>query len=233
VTIAFDEEMDPTPASEGGGGLPERERSQSGPVATGVMTGVVEPVAADVYFFDSAVVVFRRDSLKPLRSYRSVETDISEFEITARYDRARALVRKQTVDGTVEDEVKLPERTYSVDMIPVVLRGLPLDPGVHFRMNLVVPMEFRTIGVKVQVLGTKLVSTGLGDIMCREVVVIFPSREVRYWLELAQPHRFVGMRDMESETQSLLTDYSPAHVDSAGPAGSTGTGPRALESPNP
>ncbi len=69
------------------------------------------------------------------------------------------------------------------------------------------------VPVTIMVLGTKLITTGLGDIMCREVVLISPNREVRFWYELAQPHRFVGLRDSQNDTQMLLTAYEPGHTD--------------------
>ncbi len=203
VTLAFDEEI-------GGAGRGDSARV----MPTLVATNVVKPLSDAEYFFDSVQVVFRRDSLAPLRSYRSVETDISEFGISARYGRARVQIEKQTIDGSVQQELRLPGRFHSYDMIQTWFRCIPLVSGTTFRDNLVVPLEFRTVPVKVLVLGTKLVTTGLGDIMCREMVLILPNREVKFWYELAQPHRFVGLRDDQNATQMLLERYQPAHADS-------------------
>jgi hypothetical protein len=98
-------------------------------------------------------------------------------------------------------------------MVQTWLRSVPLASGTNFRDNLVVPFEFRTVPVKIMVLGTKLVSTRLGDLMCREVVLILPNREVKFWYELAQPRRFVGLRDSQNETQMLLVSFQPGHTD--------------------
>jgi hypothetical protein len=116
-------------------------------------------------------------------------------------------IQKQTIDGAVQQDVKLPQRSYSYDMIQTWLRAVPLVSGTSFRANLVVPIEFRTVTVKVSVLGTKLISTPLGDIMCREVVLILPNREVRFWYELDQPHRFVGLNDTQNDTKMVLAEY--------------------------
>jgi hypothetical protein len=207
ITLGFDEEISTPPG----------ESTNVTPVI--VTTDVVEPVSATQFFFDSVEVTLRRDDLTPLRTYRSIETDLSMFEITAQYEKSRVRVEKQTIDGSVREDLALPPRSYSYDMIPTWLRAVPLVSGTTFRMNLVVPFEFRTVPVKAMVLGTKLVSTGLGDLMCREIVLVLPNREVRFWYELAEPHRFVGLRDSQNETQMLLTSYQPAHADTLPPAG--------------
>ena len=202
VLLAFDEEI----------GDPARGESARA-VPTLIATNVVRPLSDAEWFFDSVDVVFRRDDLSPLRTFRVVETDISEFELTARYSRDRVLIEKYTIDGSVEEELRLPARYHSYDMIQTRLRTVPLVSGTSFRDNLVIPFEFRTVPVKVLVLGTKLVTTGVGDIMCREIVLILPNREVKFWYELAQPRRFVGLKDTENETQILLQSYQARHAD--------------------
>jgi hypothetical protein len=202
LTLSLDEEI-------GGAGQGDSARV----VPTLVATNVVEPLSDAEYFFDSVQVVFRRDDIAPLRTYRSVETDISEFEIVARYARDRVQIEKQTIDGSVQQDLRLPGRFHSYDMIQTWLRCVPLVSGTTFRDNLVVPFEIRTVPVKILVLGTKLVTTGVGDIMCREIVLILPNREVKFWYELAQPHRFVGLKDAQNETQMLLKSFRPARID--------------------
>ena len=202
VTLEFDEEMG------------DAEQNDSVRVVpTLVATNVVQPLPDAEWFFDSVQVVFRRDDLLPLRTYRSVETDISEFELTARYSRGRVQIEKQTIDGSVAEELRLPARFHPYDMAHTWLRSVPLVSGTGFRDNLVIPFEFRTVSVKFLVLGTKLVATGVGDIMCREIVLILPTREVKFWYEIAQPHRFVGLNDPQNQTQMLLQSYQAAHAD--------------------
>ena len=203
VTLAFDEEV-------GNGGQGDSAR----PVPTLIATNVVEPLSDAEYFFDSVEVVFRRDNLAPLRTYRSVQTDISESEIVAHFTRTRVQIEKQTIDGSVQQDLPLPARYHSYDMIQVWLRCVPLVSSTTFRENLVIPLEVRTVPVKIMVLGTKLVTTGVGDIMCREIVLMLPNREVRFWYELAQPHRFVGLSDTQNDTQMLLQSFQPARADS-------------------
>jgi len=202
VTLAFDEEV-------GNAGRGDSAMT----VPTLVATNVVEPLSGADYFFDSVQVVFRRDNLAALRAYRSVETDIAESEIVARYGRGKVQIEKQTVDGSVLEDLRLPERFHSYDMFQTWLRAVPLVSGTTFRDNLVIPLEFRTVPVKVLVLGTKLVTTGVGDIMCREIVLILPNREVRYWYELAQPRRFVGLSDAQNGTQMLLKSFRSGRAD--------------------
>ena len=202
ISLAFDEEI----------GDPARGESAR-VVPTLVATNVVRPLSGEAWFFDSVEVVFRRDDISPLRTFRTVETDISEFELTARYSGDRVLIEKYTIDGSVEEELRLPRRYHSYDMVQTRLRTVPLAPGTSFRDNLVVPFEFRTVPVKFLVLGTKLVATGVGDIMCREIVLVLPNREVKFWYELAQPRRFVGLKDAQNETQMLLESYQAGHAD--------------------
>ncbi len=200
VTLEFDEEMGDVARSDSVRIVP-----------TLIVTNVVQPLSGAEWYFDSVQVVFRRDSLAPLRTFRSVETDISQFELTARYARGKVQIEKQTIDGSTDEELRLPGRFHSYDMVQTWLRAVPLVSGTSFRDNLVIPFEFRTVPVKFLVLGTKLVTTKIGDIMCREIVLILPTREVRFWYELAQPHRFVGLNDTQNNTQMLLEEFQPGH----------------------
>lgn len=202
ISLAFDEEIGDPASGESARVVP-----------TLIATNVVKPLSDADWFFDSVEVVFRRDDITPLRTFRTVETDISEFELAARYSRDRVLVEKHTIDGSVEEELRLPRRYHSYDMVQTRLRTVPPAPGTSFRDNLVVPFEFRTVPVKCLVLGTKLVTTGVGDIMCREIVLVLPNREVKFWYELAQPRRFVGLKDAQNETQMLLQSYHAGHRD--------------------
>ncbi len=207
VTLEFDEEMGD--AAQG---------DSVRVVPTLIVTNVVQPLPDAEWFFDSVQVAFRRDNLSPLRTFRSVETDISEFELTARYLRGKVQIEKQTIDGNTEEELRLPSRFHSYDMVQTWLRAAPLVSGTSFRDNLVIPFEFRTVPVKFLVLGTKLISTKIGDIMCREIVLILPTREVRFWYELAQPHRFAGLNDTQNNTQMVLESFRASHADSLPPA---------------
>jgi len=182
-------------------------RAAGEPVPTVLVTSTAEPGEGGEYFYDSLTVVLRRDSLMPLRSYRSIETGISELEVAARFEPGRVTISKTTVDGVQEEGLRLPRGCYSQDVLGTVLRAVPLAPGTSFRTNLVVPVDFRVVPVKVQVLGTKLVGTGLGDILCREVAVSSPGRETRFWVELAEPRRLVGLRDLQSRTEMRLVSY--------------------------
>jgi hypothetical protein len=201
VSISLDEEADPGPGE--------------GPaVPTVEVTSVTEALEDGQYFFDSGVVIFRRADIVPLHSRRTVETELSDFDIETRYARTRAFIRKETVDGVTDQTLELPPNTFSNDISQTLLRSVPPTPGLVFRINLLVPMEFRTLPARVQVLGTKLIETGLGDIICREISVLTPGRETRHWVELAEPRRYIGMRDMLSETQAVIVEYTPAHADS-------------------
>jgi hypothetical protein len=219
VTLEFDEEMGDetgTVSSQGPVRLPGTVPASS--IPTLIVTNVVQPLPDAEWFYDSVQVVFRRDNLSPLRTFRSVETDISEFDLTARYARGRVQIEKQTIDGSTEEELRLPGRFHSYDMVQTWLRAVPLVSGTSFRDNLVIPFEFRTVPVKFLVLGTKLIATKIGDIMCREIVLILPTREVRFWYELAQPHRFVGLNDTQNNTQMVLESFRASHADSLPPA---------------
>ncbi len=207
VKLEFDEQM---------GDVGQNDSARI--IPTVIITNVVDPLPGAEWFYDSVQVVLRRDNLLPLRTFRSVETDISEFEITARYSRGKVQVEKQTIDGTTEEELRLPARFHSYDMVLAWLRAVPLVSGTSFRDNLVIPFEFRTVPVKFLVLGTKLISTGVGDVMCREIVLILPTREVRFWYELAQPHRFVGLNDAQNDTKMVLESYRASHADSLPPS---------------
>lgn len=208
VTISLDEESEPGPG-------------EAAVVPTVELTIVTEPLEDGQYFYDSGVVVLRRTDAVPLRSWRSVETEMSEIEVATRYSRTRAFIRKESIDGSVDQSLPLPPNTYSSDISQSVLRSIPLETGLSFRINLLVPMEFRTVPARVRVLGTKLIETELGDIICREISVVTPGREVRHWVELAEPHRYIGMRDGLSEIQAVLVAYFASRADTLAPVRSS------------
>ncbi len=186
-------------------------------VPTVVVTITVEPVMARHYFSDSSVVVFHRDNLTPLRSFRNIETDIGFFDIEARYDKRKVFVRKRSIDGIEEQQFKLPANSYDNEMVPVFLRSVPLVSGTNFSIKTVVPLDMRIVPVDVMVLGTKNVTSWLGNVMCREVALITPYKEVRFWYELEEPHRLIGLRDPETETEMLLAGYTRARADTLEP----------------
>ncbi len=178
----------------------------------------VRPVLAQSWFFDSSVVVFRRDSLTPVRSVRTVETDIAEFDVEARYEGRQVVITKETIDGTESRTIKLPARAYDNEMFATLLRLVPPVSGTRLELNAVVPFDMRVLPVEATVLGTKYIATATDSIICREIVLNTPSKEVRFWYELAAPHRLVGMHDRESATELLLESYRSAGPDSAGRA---------------
>jgi hypothetical protein len=180
---------------------------------TAVVTTVVEPAEAQQFFYDSAAVVFRRDSLMPIRSYRFLETDIGVFDIVAAYERGRVTIEKQSIEGVEKQQLKTSLAAWDNEMVPTLLRSIPLASGTEFLMQTAVPIDLRVVRVRVMVLGTKQVTTALGSIMCREVVLIAPAKEIRFWFELAEPHRLVGLHDPETETEMLLASYTPARID--------------------
>jgi hypothetical protein len=182
-------------------------------VPTVVVTSALQPVLASEFFSDSVRVVLRREDLKPVRSFRSLETEVSEAELVTMFESGQAQVTRSTVDGVDEELLSLPDRSYAHDALQTLLRAVPPVPGSSFGMHLVVPVDFRVVRVKVQVLGTKMVSTPLGDILCREVSVSSPGRETRFLYELAEPRRFVGLRDVVTDARMLLVSYTPAHPD--------------------
>ncbi len=182
-------------------------------VPTAEVTHTVEPVTFGRFFFDSSTVVFHRDSLKPRRSARSLETDIAIFDIESRYEAGVVFIRKQSIDGIEERTLKLGPRSYDSEMIRTLLRSVPLESGTSFRLSSVVPMDLRTVPVDVMVLGTGRVTCGVGNVLCREVVLITPAKEVRMWYEIEQPHRLISLRDPEGETEMTLMGYSASRPD--------------------
>ncbi len=182
-------------------------------IPTAVVTNTVVPVDAPRYFFDSSQVVFRRDNLTPVRSFRNLETDIAGFDIETRYENGRALIRKQSIDGVEEATLRLKPRSYDNEMVRTLLRTVPLVSGTDFRITAVLPMDLRTVAVDVEILGTKQVAANVGSVTCREIVCTTPTREIRLWYEIAEPRRLIGMRDPQSETEMLLASFTPAGAD--------------------
>jgi len=190
-------------------------------VPTLELTTVVQTVNAGEYFSDSSTVVLRRDNLEPLRSYRDLETDLGSFELQAMYGPGRVSVTKQSIDGTQVQQLRLPPNAYDNEMVSFLLRALPLAPATRFSIVVVVPLDMRKVPVEVNVLGTKLIPTRLGDIMCRETQLTLQNRQERLWYELAEPHRLVGLYDPDRETELRLVQYRVGTADTtaAVPAG--------------
>ncbi|MBM3315474.1 hypothetical protein FJY71_06515 [candidate division WOR-3 bacterium] len=182
-----------------------------------VVTSTVVPEEARIYLADSMAFALRRFSLKPEWSYRLVTTDVSISEVFARWDEGGVDIRKETVEGGDERRLKVAVGCFSAEMMQTVLRGMPLEPGSESRTRVLIPLEFRVTPVRVSVLGTKLVSTPLGDILCREVEVAERDRHLRLLYELDQPHRLVEVRDPDTRTQTLLVRYVPGRPDTVAP----------------
>ena len=173
----------------------------------------VRPVESEEHFADSSLVVIARDDLRPLRSYHTIETAISSFTIQAVYEPGKVTITRQSLDGTRVIELPTPPNTYDNEMVPFLLRALPLIPSAKLDFNIVVPLEERILPLTAQVLGAEFVATELGEIMCRGVSLKQPNRQVRLFYELAEPHRLVGLSSETGETEMRLVRYSSAEED--------------------
>lgn len=182
-----------------------------------VVTSVIEPFAVKVYLTESVIYSLRRFSLRPEWLYRQVITELTISEVTARWEEGNVRIRKETIDGSEERSLRVAEGTLAAEMMRVALRGLPLVSGTEFRTRTVIPFEFRSEPVTVAVLGTKLVKTRLGDILCREVAIIEGRRRQSLLYELAQPHRLVEAREPDGLTRMVLVGYIPERVDTLVP----------------
>ena len=202
TVLRFDEEL-----------VESGPHGQPGAVPTAVVTTTIEPVEAPTFFFDSTVMVFTRDSFMPLRSFRDLETDLASFSIDSRYEPGRVHISKQTIDGVEDRVLRLAAHAYEPEMLWFLMRAVVPDPSTHFQVKTVVPISQRIRSVDITVLGTKLVPTALGNIMCREFSVKTGSKEKRFWYELDQPRRLIGMTDPTNKTRMLLVDYVPSGTD--------------------
>lgn len=173
-----------------------------------LFTNVVRTESVPFYFFDSTTFALTRFTILPIWSYRTVATEISISEVQAEFESDRVELRKETVDGIEEKLFRLNKNTYGIEMLPQLFRTIPLEPGLSFQVNAIVALEFRTIPVSVKVLGTKLVKTSIGDILCREVEAIAPQRHLRLLYELTDPHRLIAIRDLENSTETVIVDFS-------------------------
>ncbi len=180
---------------------------------TVVITNIVQSQTVPFYFFDSTTFALTRYTLTPLWSYRVVSTEISITEVEADFEPDQIELRKTTVDGSERNDFKKAKNTYGIEMLQHLFRALPLDPGLNFQLNIIIPLEFRTARVDVTVLGTKMVSTPLGDILCREVSAVSQRRRLRLLYELAQPHRLIAIRDSENGTETRLVGFSLSVTD--------------------
>uniref|UniRef100_A0A7C4CC53 DUF3108 domain-containing protein n=1 Tax=candidate division WOR-3 bacterium TaxID=2052148 RepID=A0A7C4CC53_UNCW3 len=178
-----------------------------------IVTSVVRPQQAEVALYDSAVFELRRFSLKPLWSYRVVTTDLSALEVEVRYEPGAVEVEKQFIEGTDRQVLKVGRDAFGAEMLPFLLRAVRLTPGTSFTVSAVAGLEMRVVSTDVAVLGTRLVKTGLGDILCREVELRSPPRNVSLLYELAEPHRLVAIEDPDNKSVTRLVGYSAASPD--------------------
>lgn len=175
-----------------------------------LVTSVVRSRQAEVAFYDSAVFELRRFSLRPLWSYRMVTTDLSALEVDAQFEPGEVEVQKQFIEGTDRQVLKVGRDAFGAEMLPFVLRAVPLEPGTAFSVDAVIGLEMRVTTTDVTVLGTRLVKTALGDIICREVELSSARRKVSLLYELAEPHRLVAIEDSDNESMTRLAGYEPA-----------------------
>ncbi|MGQ9678383.1 MAG: DUF3108 domain-containing protein [bacterium] len=173
-----------------------------------LITSIVQGHAVPFYFFDSTTLALTRYTFQPVLSYRAVATEISITEVEADFTENWIELRKTTIDGITRKNFPPTKKIYSIEMLQHLFRALPLEPGLRFTINVIIPLEFRTSRVDVTVLGTKAVSTPLGDIICREVSATAQRRQLRLLYELAQPHRLIAIRDIDNATETRLVDFS-------------------------
>ncbi|MEO0009290.1 MAG: hypothetical protein ABIK51_02085 [candidate division WOR-3 bacterium] len=172
-----------------------------------VFRSVVESESAPFFFLDSTIFTLTRYTLKPCWLYRVVASEISISEVEVTFDADAITLQKNTIDGTSKLTLKPVPYSYCMEMLPMLLRAVPLDPGLKFTLSGIIPLEMRTQPVQVKILGTRLVATPLGEILCREIETATRGRTVRLLYELADPHRLVAIRDEENSTETVLSQF--------------------------
>jgi hypothetical protein len=172
-----------------------------------ILTSTVQTESTDYYFFDSTAYALTRYSLKPLWLYRTVASEISISEVEVTFDPDAIRIEKTTIDGTSALTLQPRPGTYCIEMLPALLRAIPLEPALSFTINGIIPLELRSQPVQVKVLGTKMVSTPQGEILCREVEASTRNRTIRFVYELADPHRLIAIRDLGNATETVLKDF--------------------------
>ncbi|MGQ9707711.1 MAG: hypothetical protein ACUVUR_02410 [bacterium] len=172
-----------------------------------LFTTVVRSESVPYYFLDSTTFALTRFTLIPVWSYRSIATEVSISEVQAEFEPERVELCKEMVDGREEKTLRLGKGAYGIEMLPQLLRTIPLEPGLSFRVQGLVAMEFRAIPVTIKVLGTKMVNTPKGDILCREVEALAERRSLRLLYELTEPHRLIAILDSENSTETILIDF--------------------------
>lgn len=172
-----------------------------------IFTSVVQSESTAYYFFDSTSFALTRYTLIPLWLSRTIASEISitETEVTFETDNIR--LEKTTIEGTSEIYLKPTPRAYCVEMLPLLLRAIPLEPALNFTINAIITIELRTLPVQVRVLGTKMMTTPLGEILCREVETSSQGRTIRLVYELNPPNRLIAIRDLENSTETVLNDF--------------------------
>ncbi|MGB9741921.1 MAG: hypothetical protein ACP5JB_05205 [candidate division WOR-3 bacterium] len=172
-----------------------------------IITSVVQSESTDYYFFDSTSYALTRYTLKPLELYHTVASEISISEVEVIFYPDQIRVEKTTIDGASTITLKPLPGTYAIEMLPALLRAVPLEPALNFTINGLVPLELRTLPVQVKVLGTKMVTTPQGEILGREVETRTRNRTIRFVYELAEPRRLIAIRDLGNSTETVLEDF--------------------------
>lgn len=143
---------------------------------------------------DRYQIGFDRRTFAPASELRSIVTENGTIEIRAEYHAGGATIEVIDRNGTVRNQLTLPQVYYANDQFLVILRALPFAEGYSGSLQLVPSQgNLATIPAVVSVAGQETITTPLGAIPCWRVIAQFAGSATQQtlWYGVAAPHYLV------------------------------------------
>lgn len=143
---------------------------------------------------DRYQIGFDGRTFAPASELRSIVTENGTIDIRAEYHAGGATIEVIDRNGTVRNQLTLPEVYYANDQFLVILRALPFAEGYSGSLQLVPSQgNLATIPAVVTVTGQETITTPLGPIQCWRVVAQFAGSATQQtlWYGSAAPNYLV------------------------------------------
>jgi hypothetical protein len=143
---------------------------------------------------DRYQIGFDARTFAPASQLRSIVTENGTIDIRAEYHSGGATIEVIDRNGTVRNQLTLPQVYYANDQFLVILRALPFAEGYSGSLQLVPSQgNLATIPAVVTVTGQETITTPLGPIQCWKIVAQFAGSATQQtlWYGVGAPNYLV------------------------------------------
>jgi hypothetical protein len=169
-----------------------------------ILTQVTEVDEEEDILTDSSVVCFRRDDFTPMWAYRKTESDFGYYITDVHYDKSKAQIRFETIDGKESKNISVQFPYFDNEMLLTLLRTIQFDKIKKYSFESVVPMVLVAMNNTVHYRGKANITTPAGKFRCDKITLNSPQNKCNIFYEQNNPRRMIRYQVEKSRIAIIL-----------------------------